>query len=529
MKKFSSFFLLLGFVGASPFSVEVPSTPVQMEAGATQAVQLILHVPDRHYIYKDKTDVEFVTLGDIHVDKIIFPKPKLHSDPFFHKETPIFEGEVPVQILISLPADAKLGPRELQANVSLQGCSDKLCYPLEEHLVSWHVTVGAAATETGSAEAPPSHSIWQLLHENDFSHVLTAGWGWALLIVWIGGILTSLTPCVLPIIPLTLLVIGVKKETPLWRNFLLSLSLVFGIAATYATLGVLAVVFGKSLGFIFQQSGFVWFLVFFFIYLALAMFGWVPLQLPSKWAVRLSQWGGKGFRGAFLAGMGTGLLAAPCVGPVMGPLLLFVAATQKWWTGFWLLFVYALGMGLLFLILGTGYRHLHGKFKSSALSLWIKRILGVALLGVALFYLNTVVPIESTIRHWGAAREEIVWLPTEEAGLALAKLEHKPILIDFYADWCLPCKELANDFFRRPEIVTLLKQMVPVRIDATVDSPTLTALLEKYKVVGWPTILFLDEKGRRIKELDVVGYNVEKLEANMASLRGKNDRSNPVR
>ena len=507
----------IGRTQKSPFSAEALQPSVDLKAGEEGTLSVQIDVPPQHYIYRDKTEVEFVTLEGLHVGAPIFPKPVLHEDPFVHKKTEAYLETILIEIPLHVPAETRASQREISALVHLQGCSDRLCYPLQAIPVSWTITV--VAPVGGVADAIPAQrgslGAWiQWVRHSSFDDLLRAGWGWTVLAVWVGGLLTALTPCVLPIIPITLLIIGVGAQAPLRKNLLLSLMLVLGMALTYAVLGVMAVIFGKSLGFVFQQPWFVWFVVFLLIYLALAMFGWVPLQLPASVSMKLSKLGGRGLKGAFLAGMGTGLLAAPCVGPVMAPLLLFVAASQKFWIGFGLLFVYALGMGSLFLALGTGYGYFQGRLRGSSVSAWIKTGLGIALFAAAGFYLNSVVPIEKTIsKIW--QKPDITWIDNLEEGIQNAKAQNKPVLVDFYADWCLPCKELEQGFFRRPEIVVLLQQMVTVRIDATTETPELMALLEKYQVVGWPTILFFDAQGNPLKDLTVAGYDLEKLENNL--------------
>ena len=500
----------------SPFRVLSPD-PVDLLPGQTTTVSLQIEIPPDYFIYKDKTELEFLNLESLKVKDIQYPPHTIYEDPFFKKKKEIFKGEAAVGVVLEVPASASSGERVLEALVKLQGCSATLCYPEEKHLVTFRVHVGAGAGSGGSFSADPKPFSWRdLLHTQDFSKILEQGWWVVLAIVFLGGVLTSFTPCVLPLIPITLMIIGVRAQHPVRKNLLLSIYLVLGLSITYAGLGVLAVALGKSLGFVFQSKWVGISLAILFFALSLSMFGFYEIHLPKVLRHRLNHIKGHGRIGAFVSGGAAGLLAAPCAGPVVGSLLLFVAGNQNYLQGFILLLVYALGMGVLFVLLGTGYGTLQGRFCRFPLSVWAKRVMGLVLFGISLFYLNTVVPLEKGLAWFGYQRAEVQWIESEPLGLELARRENKIVLIDFYADWCAPCKELEIGFFRELEVVALLKQMVPVRIDATFGgNPEVERVLAKYKVVGWPTILFVKPNGEVVEDLNVISYNPELLLRNM--------------
>lgn len=427
----------------------------------------------------------------------------------------VFEGELLIQASLRASPSMTPGQKTIEALLKFQGCSDVLCYPEETHLLSFQADVvgdslGAAASEGGKKS-------WRaLLGTQDFGLILKEGWLVVLAVVFLGGFLTSLTPCVLPVIPLTLMIIGVRAEAPVRRNFFLATVLVLGLSLTYALFGILAVAFGKGLGFVFQEKGFVLFLAFLFFVLSLSMFGFFEIHLPLVLRQRLNQIKGHGLWGAFVSGGAAGVLAAPCAGPVIGALLLFVATTQNYFQGFYLLFIYGIGMGLLFLVLGTGYGALQGKFRGGRFTLWMKKFLGVLLLLGSLFFLNTIVPLEKGLHYLLGQKASTSWIASEAQGLEIARREGKVALIDFYADWCAPCKELDIGFFRRPSIVALLQQMVPIRVDATfTNSSGVETILKKYKIVGWPTLVFVGPDGEVMQDLTVISYNPELLEQNM--------------
>lgn len=517
-------FLLLsipGFLFAqkSPFQVLYPTTTILLQPGSTQSLNVTIAIPPQYFVYQEKTKLKFLDLKGFEVEKIEYPSAKTRQDPFFKKRLEVFEGEAVIHVVLRAP-EGVFGPKTLEALLTLQGCSDVLCYPEETHLISLNLDVAPAGSVAMEA-AKPQVSLKELLATQDFSLVLGQNAWLVLLVVFLGGFLTSLTPCVLPVIPITLMIIGVRSESPLRRNFLLSLVLVLGLALTYAFLGVSAVAFGKSLGFVFQQQWFVLLLAVLFFFLALSMLGFFEIHLPQRLSQKLNQIKGHGLCGAFVSGGAAGILAAPCAGPVIGALLLYVATTQSYFQGFGLLFIYAVGMGVLFVALGTGYGTLQARFRGVRFTIWVKRLLGLLLLLGSLFYLNTVFPFQKTLERFLAKPAPIHWFDSETEGLAIAKREDKVMLIDFYADWCAPCKELELGFFRKSEVVALLKQMVPVRIDATFTNEEVSRVLAKYRVVGWPTIKFVAPDGKILEELTVVSYNPKVLLRNMRLALGQ--------
>lgn len=491
-----------------------------MQPGEKKTVSIQLRIPPNYFIYEEKTKLSFLEEKEVRVENIEYPPTRLREDPFFKKRISIFEGDVSIDVTLFAPPEIKPGEQTLEAVLKFQGCSDVLCYPEETHLLSFLVSLKGGEIISPSplsaeGEPPPAFSWKRLIHAQNFNDILKHGFGIVLAVVFLGGFLTSFTPCVLPVIPITLMIIGVRAESPLKRNFLLSSALALGISITYALLGLVAVFFGKGLGFVFQEKWFVILLALLFFLLSLSMFGLYEIHLPQRLRQRLNQIKGHGLWGAFVSGGAAGVLAAPCAGPVIGALLLFVATTQNYFQGFWLLFVFGLGLGGLFVVLGTGYGTLQGRFRGGSFTIWMKRFLGVLLLIGSLFYLSTVVPLEKGITYLLRGPNPVSWITSETQGLKIAEEENKIMIIDFYADWCPPCKELDHGFFRKPEVVALLKEMVPVKIDATFDNHEVEGLLKKYNVIGWPTIKFVSPEGKVLEELSVIAYHPELLLKNI--------------
>lgn len=517
---FRFFFLLLAathvFAQSSPFKPTSELSAFAISAGEEKKITISIPIPEGFFIYQEKTSFQLLKGEVLESFVVDFPTSVIRFDPFFKKESPVFVGpEALIQIRLRGKAGISTGEQTLEGLLTLQGCSDKLCYPPETHLLSWDVRLGSGGTFIPLSQKPEV-GIRRLLEVQDFSAILSHGFWIALLIVFAGGILTSLTPCVLPLIPMTLLVVGVKKEAPVLRNLSLSIMLVLGIAFMYSGLGLVGVLFGKTLGFFFQSKTFVWIVSLLLLLLGLAMFDLFSIPVPAPLLRALATLKESGLKGAFFSGLGVGIFAAPCAGPVVGALLLFIATSQAYLKGFLFLFTYALGIGMLFLILGTGFGTFHARIKGGRYSLFIKKGLGLLLILAGLFFLNSVVSFDKKVGRLFRSETAIAWVDSLEEGLAQGRLENKKILIDFYADWCGPCKEMEYDFFKRPEVEALLKRVVPIRFDATfTEDPNVAAVFQKYNIIGMPTVLFLNPDGSVIDELRVLSYNPELLLRNL--------------
>lgn len=380
-----------------------------------------------------------------------------------------------------------------------------------------------------------------------------------LLSVFGAGIGTSLTPCVYPLIPITLALFGATAEAGRLRSFLLSVTYVLGIAATYTALGIFSAKTGAIFGSLLGHPVIVIALVVFLLLLTLYSLDLVSIGGVAQLQRVASAIGGKGYRGAFLMGSVSGLVAAPCAGPWLVVVLGIAAASKSTVWGAVLLFTYALGMGLLFIALGT-FPALIGRIpRSGNWLLGVKLVMASALLCVALVLVGPFLSAElrgeflaniplvagvlgalalglgwfgfqrkSGALRFGAAlllawtvngailhpsseagggnSAAIRWLPSLEAALETARTEKKIALVDLFAEWCGACKELETVTFPATAVQSELRHFVIARVDFTLDSPANGALAERYKVVGLPCILFLDENGDEIPNSRITGF-----------------------
>ena len=364
-------------------------------------------------------------------------------------------------------------------------------------------------------------------------------------VLFAAGVLTSLTPCVYPLIPITVSVFGARQSEHRARSAALSATYVGGIAAMYSVLGLFAALSGKAFGSFLSSPWVIAVLAVFLVALAASMFGAFEIALPYSLQQKLSGVKGAGFAGAFGMGLVAGIIAAPCTGPVLAGVLAYVATQRSAVLGFWMLFTYAVGMGLLFFILGATSLRLP---RSGAWMETVKSVLGVALIAAAAALLLPFLPRPHqlslgardvailagllafagvlagalSLSFHGEMREramkvfalalllggiglrfgwlgdpkgakaDILWLHDEPLAVKQSRATGKPLLIDFGAEWCAACKELDLHTWTDPVVAQEVSQkFVPLKIDATDETDANDALLKKYGVPGLPTVLMV--------------------------------------
>ncbi len=383
----------------------------------------------------------------------------------------------------------------------------------------------------------------------DFAEAVARGPLEAALVALLGGLLVSLTPCVYPMIAITVSVFGARQTKSRVEGLLLSSAFVAGIVCMFTPLGVVAGLTGQLFGSVLQNT---WVLVLMsglFLAMAASLFGAFEVALPSGLVNRLASVGGIGARGAFGLGLACGLIAAPCTGPVLTGILTWIAQSQSAWSGGFAMAAFALGLGLPFFLVGAFAVQLP---KSGRWMVHIKSLLAIVLAVVALWYLNSAFPvlgkwvkptrltfiasgtaaalgllagalhrdfasprlIDKVLKSLGASATTValfilfVALNTASATLTWSKApfesarsaasrEGKPLLVDFTATWCAACKELEKDTFSDPSVSREAGRFVAVRVDATDDEdPTVKGIMTNLRVVGLPTVLLFDSSGR---------------------------------
>ena len=414
----------------------------------------------------------------------------------------------------------------------------------------------------------------------DLSSLLSSSPVMALPLVFAGGVLTSLTPCIYPMIPITASLIGgqtamvgagvgVGKDEGAPRGrahpVALTLSYVLGLALVYATLGLVAGLTGTLFGAISTNPWLYFVMANLLVLFALAMLDVVPVRLPQGVARRAATAGSGGrIAGTFVMGAASGLVAAPCSAPVMAAVLTWVALTKSAVLGFVYLFVFSLGMSTLLVAVGLSAGAVTRLPRAGAWMEAVKFFFGVLMLGLALWIVVPVVPGWVPMAGWAALGlgygAYLIWYkqwgrvskfigvafallglvqlvgvltggrdpiaPLAHLGranvmskaeftrvksvadldAAIARANGKTVMLDFYADWCVSCKEMEKLTFSDPRIKSTFADMVLLQADVTANDEDDKAMLRRFKLFGPPGIIFFDKQGREVQGRRVIGY-----------------------
>ena len=408
-------------------------------------------------------------------------------------------------------------------------------------------------------EAP----LVQQLKERLLGALKKGSTSWALLIAFLAGLLTSLMGCVYPLIPVVVAVIGARETRSKLGALGISGVYVFGMCVLYTALGLIFAGLGKVFGSWMSSIWIVGFIVVFFVVMGLAMAKIINLEmLLYSLQQRLGRVGGKGVAGAFLAGLVSGLVMAPCTWPVLSVILVFIAKSQSFFFGFWLLFFFSLGAGFLFLIVGTFSGIVAHLPKSGVWMEVIQTGFAMIMIGMALYFLRGVsatwhhAALEVPFPGWmgfgfvglaalgggfhlsfpggsallrvrkgiglalGSAgvfllavslflgASGVEWQKDLDQGLLAAKQQKKPVMLDFWATWCKACIDLDRDTFSDPAVQDELRRFVSVKLDCTdsADDGKLIKMMERYGAMDLPTVRFVDSRGKLLDKPVLKGF-----------------------
>ncbi|MDR4507919.1 MAG: sulfite exporter TauE/SafE family protein [Candidatus Brocadiaceae bacterium] len=395
-------FPLIAFGETSPFKLGTTLLKEHVSAGELIPVAIIFTIAPNHHIYKDQVKIESGDTTRFAVFSTELPPGEIRYDQFLEEEVEDYVGEVLVKSFLQVSKDLPVGSYNVQLKVHYQGCSDKVCFAPTMDEFTLPVQVELAKSGVSKTEEEKIPAVSKPVKKSEATGIQktieSRGIFVSLIIIFMAGVGLSFTPCVYPMIPITVAVIGgqasggqTSTRSPL-KAFFLSLIYVLGISIVYSAMGVAAASTGALFGTALQSPWVIGFVMAVFVALAMSMFGVYYLRVPSFISDRLGTKTGKGIIGVFVMGLVSGIVASPCIGPALASLLVYIASAGNKFLGFWMLFVFAWGLGVLLIVLGTFSGAIRALPKSGGWMETVERIFGLLLIGAALYYLSFIIP-----------------------------------------------------------------------------------------------------------------------------------------
>lgn len=538
-------------------------------------------IAEGYYLYKDKLTFRLIDGAGASLGEAALPPGETKADPLFGNVV-VFHNRLEARLPLRRAGEIT----RIDLEVGYQGCAEAgICYPPINKRVSLDLPpAGAAASDapalasvvTGAAE-----QVEPVAEQDRLAALLAGDNALVTVLAFFGfGLLLALTPCVFPMIPiLSGIIAGQGSRITARKAFVLSVTYVLAMSVTYTVAGVIAGKSGENLQAALQNP---WVLSVFaavFVVLALSMFGFYELQLPSSLQSRLTELSNRQQGGSLLGvavmGFLSALIVGPCVAPPLAGALIYIGQTGDPWLGGLALFALSMGMGAPLIAMGT----LEGKYLPRAGG-WmnaVKAVFGVLMLGVAIYLLDRVLPGWLILALWavlcmvsaiylgaleplgrdasgfrklwkglglvllvygtllmlgaasggndmlrplkgiavagaadgpghGLAFRGIKGLEGLERELAAAHDAGQPVLLDFYADWCVSCKEMEKFTFSDPGVAQAVAGARLLQADVTANDDSDQALLKAFRLIGPPAILFFDREGRERRGYRLVGF-----------------------
>jgi thiol:disulfide interchange protein DsbD len=572
--------------------IQVATAGIEVPAGGETKARVTItiakgwHVnanpPARDYLIATEAKVEAasaLTPGAVH-----YPPAKKVKLGFEDGELAVYDGEAVLEIPVAAAATAPAGERTLTGAIRFQACNDQVC--LAPAVVAFTIPVrvtAAAATPVSPANgtpiaspgAPPSGAaagapVGSGTAAGAVSGLVTAppsgtsaatakglegamgrgGLVW-FLSLFVGGLLLNLTPCVFPMLGVTVSIFGARRREPLPRVMTAAALYVLGIVVMYSTLGVVAALtgglFGSALQSVWVNIG----LGALLIALSLSMFGFYEMQPPAWLLTRLGGADTTSGVGLFLSGLAVGIIAAPCVGPFVVAVLAVIARRADAVFGFETMFALALGLGFPYLFLASFSNLLQRLPRSGSWMVWVKKGFGVILAAIGVFYplvafapdyavwvlpaalvlgglflgfadksadaqrgfrplrmvMGALAVVGGFVVIATTPKQSVAFQPYESVALQSGLSQGRTAMIDFSASWCAPCHELDRYTMTDDHVRAYARTFLVYRADLTrYDSPESEALRRRYGITGVPTVVFLGPDGKEVIEARVEGF-----------------------
>ena len=496
-------------------------------------IKIELNNAPGYYTYKDKFKVSLEPSTSIETK---YTQGEIKEDEFFGKQE-VYFGK---QIITILLKDRVLTDQKIK--IDYQGCSEKgLCYPPSTHIIN-------VEGQSNINYLSETDSFVETLNDRNFLIILIS--------FFLAGLLLSLTPCVLPMVPiLSSIVISSNKN----HAIRYTLSYVAGVSATYIIFGIVASITGSFLSSSLQNIYFLLFNGFLFLIFALAMFDIFHFNISENNFLSnlLNKINKKNIIHIFFLGLFSALILSPCVAPPLAAAILYISQANDMLLGGLSLFIMSIGMSVPLLLIGfSANRFLP---KPGIWMVKVKKLIGFVLIGMSIyiirplldevvFYLllNTLLTI--TIFYYLFFTENKIAIfkivlilgllisflfnifhtknyIEKDMGLTLdnkpefiainsldqlnniiASNKEKPIMLDFYADWCVACLEFEKFTFTDKEVSTLMQQYILLKADVTENNQNDKELMKRFNIFGPPAILFFNNSGDEVKQIRTIGF-----------------------
>lgn len=531
-------------------------------------IQADWQIADNYYLYRDKIKARLIS-GQADLGELTTSTGKTKDDPIFG-QVEVYYGTAQANLPLYNLKD------QVVVEFEYQGCAEAgVCYPPQTK----QITLDSASFGQASLPATTNADRSQMSEADRITDTLKNSNMWVVILTFfVFGLLLSLTPCVFPMIPiLSSIIVGQGGQNlSTKRAFTMSLVFVLAMAITYTLAGVLAGLFGQNLQAAFQNPWIIGTFAIIFVLLALSMFGFYELQLPSslqsKITVLSNKQKGGTLTGVAIMGFLSALIVGPCVAPPLAGALIYIGQTGDALLGGLALFAMSIGMGMPLLALGTSA----GKLlpRAGAWMNTVKAVFGVMLLAVALWMADRILPGWVTLSLWalllivsaiymgalepisdksgwhklwkglglsmliygivliigvaGGSRDLLQPLKVFQGGTgsgmvqaqaklnfekidSLAELQARigqgqPVMLDFYADWCVSCIEMEKFTFSDPGVQSALSGVKLLKADVTANTDNHKALMKELGIVGPPAILFFNAQGQEMRAQRVVGF-----------------------
>ncbi len=564
---FHSLLLLLTLLWLRPVMAEdqflPPEQAFRFSATMTDAsvIEVRFDVADDYYLYRER----FAFKADgAQLGAPVIPAGKMKFDETFNKTVETYRQ----QVLIRLPVKAD---GAFTLSVSSQGCSDRgLCYAPMESVVKLS-PAGAHLSQV--AESVPA--AVEPTAETEMGRIEASLASGNLLLILplflLLGLGLSLTPCVLPMVPiLSFIIVGEGERTSRSRGFVLSLAYAMGMALVYTALGIAAGLIGEGLSANLQSPPVLITFAIFMAVLSLSMFDIYQLQVPSSVQLKLTRWSeqqraGK-LAGVFVMGMLSALIVGPCVAAPLAGVLVYISQTRDVVIGGSALFAMAVGMSVPLLLLGLSAGALVPK--AGRWMMAVKPLFGVLMLALALWMVASLLPDWALMLGWGllgvayggfllmsrqlglrgramgmvfvllgavqlaglATGGRDAWAPLAhltgeahkkiafkrihsiaELDQTIAAARGRPVMLDFYADWCVACLEMEKLTFTDPAVSEKMQDILLLQVDVTANNADDKALLKRFGLFGPPGIIFFDKDGAELRSFRVIGFQTPEV------------------